>query len=368
MGHAKPPIYLVACLLLQVLGAPAAAADTQTSSSVYRSAYFLGRGDTGIASADNEDAIFYNPAGIAQGTGIYKRTVLASPMVEVSKNTRDIVTQASNSSSSNAVDTVKESIGKPAHIGVSDFSGLILRRAAIGVVATSHADLLAFDDPNAGGLEAVHASADETLGLTFTVADKLFSDHFMVGVTAKYLQRGRGDISASAADADTLKDRLKDKNNFIATGTGMGADVGMMFRGGGRINPSFGLTVNDVGDTHVQPAKTTTLDLGLKQTINAGVAIEPGTKFSHIKLLFDYHDIASAVIKDPRQKSHIGTEISVLDTVGVTAGVNEGYPTAGLYADIYFVRLDLGMYTEEVGDRVGTRPDQRYMLRLRMGF
>ena len=368
MSCLKPSMPGLAWLLFAGLSAPFAAAQPQTSSAVYRSPYFLGRGDTGIAVADDEDAIFYNPAGLAQGTGIYKRTVLLSPAIEVSKTTKDLAKQATSASSDDAIDTVKQNIGKPAHAGVSNFSGLILRRAALGVVATTHADFLAFDDPKSGGLQAVHASADETVGIIFSLADKFFGDRLMLGATTKYLQRGRGDFIAGAADVDTLKDKVKDTGNFIGVGTGIGADIGMMFRGGGRLNPSMGLTVDDIGDTPIKPAKATTLDLGLKQTVNTGVSIEPGTKYSHLRFLLDYYDLAGKTYKDPRARTHIGIELSVLDAFGMTAGFNKGYPTAGLYADVYFLRLDFGMYGEEVGDRIGTRPDQRYFFRLRTGF
>src|SRR5689334_2467079 len=80
---------LVAIAASFVLAAPARAQLGE--DRLYRSAYFLGRGDTGISIADEQDAIFYNPAGIAYGKGIYKKTVLAAPQIEVSESTRDLV-------------------------------------------------------------------------------------------------------------------------------------------------------------------------------------------------------------------------------------------------------------------------------------
>jgi hypothetical protein len=349
------------------LGAASLAQAQQDSSALYRSAYFLGRGDTGIAVADDEDAIFYNPAGIAQGKGIYKKTVLASPMIEFSRNSRDLARRLS-AENADAVDTVREQIGKPNHVGVTNFTGLILRRAALGVIASSHADLLAYKAPEEGGLEKVRASADESLGATFSLAESFLSEHVLVGVTGKYLERGRGDMAVSTADADQLEDKLKDKGNFLGTGTGGGADVGVMFKASGKMNAALGVTVNDVGNTHVAPSEPTTLDLDLKQTINVGASIEPGTKFSRLRLLADYRDVTGHVTTNPRKRTHVGAELGVLGAVGVTAGLNQGYPTAGLYVDLYVVRFDVGAYTEEVGDRVGTRPDTRYFFRLSAGF
>ncbi len=356
--------------LLILTAASSALADeprSHTASDLYRSAYFLGRGDTGIATADEEDAIFYNPAGIAYGKGIYKKTVLAAPTVEISQSTRDLIREIS-AQDADMIDTVVEQKGKPNHLGAGTFTGLILRRAALGVFARTNVDLLAYNDPEGGGLESVKASANETAGLAFTLADGFFGNRLLFGVTAKFLQRGRGELAASTADIETAKEQFSDTSNFLATGTGGGADIGLMYRSEGRISPAFGITVNDVGNSAITPEEDTQLDLDVKQTVNLGTSIETGTKFSRLKLLFDYRDALGSVEKNTRKKIHLGSELSVLDAVGVTGGLNQGYPSFGMYTDLYLVRLDLGMYTEEVGSRVGTRPDSRYFFKLFIGF
>ncbi|MEN9834618.1 MAG: hypothetical protein RL011_811 [Pseudomonadota bacterium] len=344
-----------------------AAEPAQIGESVYRSAYFLGRGDTGIAEADREDAVFYNPAGIAQGTGIYKKTVLVSPQFEFSQGVRDVAKSLSNSTSS-AVDTVKSNIGKPISLGFQNFTGLVLRRAALGLVASSHLRMVAFNDPDSGGLQAVNAEADQTLGATFTLAEKFLSDHLLVGVTAKYLQRGRGGVTASAADIDTIQSQLDDQSKFLGYGFGSGADIGFMYKIGGKMNPSLGLVFNDVGDTQIKPKETTEQNLNLLQTINLGLSLEPGTLQSKIKLLFDYKDITGRHHKNPYERTHLGAEISVWNRIGVTGGLSQGYPTFGFYTDIYILRLDVGTYAEETSDYLGLRPDRRYFFRLIAGF
>lgn len=359
----------LAAILIIMASAPAyGQAASEASNRIYRSASFLGRGDTGVAIADDEEAIFYNPAGIAQGKGLYKKTVLLSPQVEISEATKDLAREL-GSENANAVDTVIKHIGKPNHVGVSNFTGIILRRAAFGAIASSNVDLLAYKSKEQGGLEVVDARADQNLGVTFTLAEKFFRDSLYLGVTAKYLERGRGAITASAAEADQLKESLNDTSQFIGMGQGGGADVGLMWKSTGtRTNLSLGLTAHDLGDTKITPTDPTSLDLNLKQTIDVGLALEPNTKFSKAKLLVDYHDVQGRVVTNPLKRIHLGAEISVLDIVGVCGGLNGGYPTAGLYADVYFLRLDLSAYTEEVGERVGTRPDTRYAFRLKAGF
>jgi hypothetical protein len=352
--------------LLLASGATSALAQ-RSSSQIYRSAYFLGRGDTGVSVADDEEAIFYNPAGVALGKGIYKKTVLASPHIEVSQATRDLGRQLA-AEDADAVEAVRDHVGKPNHVGISNFTGLILRRAAIGAVATSTLDVLAYKSPEGGGLEEVTAAADQTVGLTFTLAESFWSERMLLGVTGKYLARGRGEATASLAEADALEEQVADRENFLGAGEGGGADVGVMFRGGGRSNPALGITVNDVGDTKIAPTEPTAIDLDVKQTVNVGVSIEPGTKFSKLRLLADVRDVLGRVETNDRKKLHLGAELTVLNAVGVTGGLNQGYPTGGVYFDLYVLRLDLGMYTEEMGDRVGTRPDTRFFFRLKAGF
>ena len=285
----------------------------------------------------------------------------------MSQATKDLARELSNKNA-NAVDTVLGHIGKPNHLGVQNFTGVILRRAAIGAIVSSNVDLLAYKSKNQGGLEVVQANADTNIGATFSLADKLFSDSLLVGMTAKYLERGRGAITASAAEIDKVKASLSDKSKFIGMGTGAGADVGLMWKPVSKMNFSFGLTAHDVGDTKIAPTDTTTLNLDLKQTVDIGLAIEPTTRSSKARFLLDYHDLQGRIVTNPRKRVHVGAEIVVLDMVGVTGGLNGGYPTVGIYADLYLLRLDMAMYTAEVGERVGTRPDTRYAIRLKAGF
>ena len=350
-----------------VFNAAAPVARAQEAYRLYRSAAYLGRGDTGIAIADEEEAIFYNPAGIATGKGIYKKTVLVSPHVEVSRATRDMARQLS-AEGADAVETVKDHIGENNHLGVTNFTGLILRRAALGAVMKSDVDIMSYKAPDQGGLEVVEARASQSVGATFSLADSFFSKNLFFGLTGKYLARGRGEVIASTADADAVKEQLKDQSQFLGMGEGGGGDFGIMYRGGGRIDPSFGITVNDIGDTHITPTEPTDLDLDIKQTVNVGVAISPGTKYSKFRLLADYRDAASREISNPRRKIHLGGELNVLDMVGFSGGLNQGSATAGVFLDLYFLRFDLGMYTEEIDDRVGVRSDTRYFFRLKAGF
>ena len=332
---------------------------------MYRSPYFTGRGDTGISEADNQDAVLINPAGIAQGKGIYKSLVLASPMLEVSSDTRTLIKELAANNEPDP-DQLRSHLGKNQHIGAYNYTGLILRRAAIGAVSAATTDVLVSKSPEDAGLEVVEAYASVIQGATFSLAHDFMNNHILIGTTLKYLVRGEGSITASVAEADKLKN-LKD-SDFFGYGTGAGADIGLMLRDESHLNPSFGLTVTDVGNTKFAAQDAGRSITPLYQKVNAGVSVSPGTKSTRFKLLADFKDIAGNETQNFYKRTHFGGELTFMGIVGVTGGLNQGYPCGGAYVDLRFVRIDGGAYTEEVGEKAGSRADKRFYVGLKAGF
>jgi len=344
----------------------ALAGDEIDAQRIYRSAYHLGRGDTGISQCENEDCLFYNPAFLAEGEGIYKKTILASPQLEMSRATRDFVRQIGVEESS-PVSTIRQNIGKPNHVGVQTYTGILLRRAAFGAFASNNLNLFAFKDPENGGLETIDASATQNIGVMFSLAEKI-GDNFALGFTGKYLQRGRGGLTASVANAENASEQLQNQNELLGIGTGSAADIGLLYKGSSPSSPSFGLLLANLGDTKFATAEPTEQDLTLKQTVNVGMSISPGTKFSKFRFLLDYRDILNNIQDNAFKKIHLGAELTLRDIIGITAGINQGAPTMGVYTDFWVLRLDAGMYTQEISEQVGRRPDNRFFLRLKAGL
>jgi hypothetical protein len=359
----------VICLALAV--ALPGLARAEEYPYTYRSAYFLGRGDTGIATADNEDAIFYNPAGIALGKGIYKKIIFASPMIEFSKDTRDVVRQIAIEGDS-PTSILREHEGRPQHIGVNEFTGIMFRRVALGAFVNNSTTMMLYKSPTDGAMESVQVGSTVNAGATFTLAQDFFQQTLLVGLTGKGIQKGQAGVDANASSAETLSSVNPDQ--LAMTGQGFGGDLGIMYRAGGRAGLSLGLTVQDIGNTTFTPSIATELppdERPLKdnlQTVNAGIAVEPGTRMSRFRILMDYRDLANAYEMSPYKRFHLGGELTVRDFVGFCAGINQGYPTFGFYTDIRVLRLDGGVYTEELAESAGRRPDTRYYMRILVGL
>ena len=340
----------------------------------YRSPAALGRGDTGIASSRDEDAPFYNPALIGFGTGIYKRLVLGSIGLDLSMATRDAIREITLQES-DSIDTLRKSIGVPQHVGAHVLGpSLILRRAAISTYFTSSNQAMIFKSASSRGLESIAINSITSAGLAFTVAQDFAKNH-SVGMTARYETKNQVDVEVNATDGENIKGLSgDDAGRYVMAGRGLPVDLGYAFKLGDKLNTSLGLTVKDVFATAYIPSKETSLkkeDRALKdakRTINAGFAFEPGTKDSKMRVLGDWLDVTNAYGSPTFKRVHLGSEISLKDFIGFSAGLNQGYPTFGLFADIRILRIDLGRYTEEVGTKLGERPDTRFFLRLSAGF
>ena len=158
------------------------------------------------------------------------------------------------------------------------------------------------------------------------------------------------------------------------SGSGTGVDLGFVYQTEGRTNFSVGLTVSDVGNTILVPDKETTSPKSeralkdIKQTVNTGIAIETGAQSSKFKILLDARDLLSATGQDPSKRLHVGTELSLKGFIVFTGGMNQGYPTFGTFMDIRFLRIDMGIYGEEIGEQAGSRPDTRYYFKLHLGL
>lgn len=364
--HLKKGIGLkLGCAAFSLLATTQAAAGSLEFNTLYRSPYFLGRGDTGVAIADGHEAIFYNPAGLARGTGIYKETVLISPSVQASTQTKDLVKQTVVEKE-NSADALKGFAGKNVHFGINNFSGIVFRRFAIGVLASADTNIMLSKQPDQNGLDTLHADANVNRVATVSVAESFFGDSLSIGTTLKYILRNEASLDISAADAENIADKL-DSDDAKQDRQGYAADLGFMLRP--KSWPlSLGLHVENVGTANLQAAEEGVEGKHLPQIVTLGLAVEKMTKTSSFAFLFDFRDALGSVETNAYKRMHLGAELRFGRFIGLSGGLNQGYPTVGFFTNIYVLRLDVGLMTEEVGSSAGLRPDQRVMFRLMAGF
>lgn len=332
---------------------------------IYRSPYHLGRGDTGVATADYQEAIFYNPAGLAQGKGLYKETVLVSPTFQVSTKTKDLVRQVLVQED-NDPDTLRGYLGRNLHLGFSNFTGVVFRRAAVGILVSSDTNVMLAKSPEERGLETLHADTVANRVAVFSAAEGFFNQKLLVGATAKYIMRNEASLDVSALDSSDISDQLS-SNDVEVSRNGIGLDLGIMYDMD-KAPWRFGVHVENVGSTKLSAGESGVSSKRLPQIVTLGTAYDLTTKMSSLVIQADFRDAGGVVEKDVYKRLHIGSELQFARVFGFMGGLNQGYPTVGLFLNLYVVRFDIGAYTEEVGSTAGVRPDQRLFFRLKAGF
>lgn len=358
-------IRVVRAIILWLAACEASVALADPIPRLFRSGSYLGRGDTGIADADFHEAIFYNPAGIAKGSGLYKESVLLSTTVEVSSASKDLIRQMVVEKDTDP-ETIRDFIGKNQHLGLYGYSGIVLRRAAFGAFTSVQADALPAKSYDHGGLETLDFIYRANYGVVFSVAEQFLGDTLQVGTTVKYLVNSSSDMKISVVDASNFSTILEERQRV---GHGFGVDLGMMYQLPTATPISLGLTITDVGDSKLNASDSGhKVSDPLPQTVNFGSSVTTGTGQSTLQFLFDIRDIASKVDSNIYKKLHTGAEISFKNIMGFSAGLNQGYPSLGAFLDLYVGRLDVGVYGEEVGDTIGSRPDQRLFFKFFAGF
>jgi hypothetical protein len=338
----------------------------EDAQRIYRSSHYLGRGDTGLAVADDYEAIFYNPAGLAQGQGIFSRAVFLSPSFEFSDDARNMVTELQDENADTAA-ILRKRVGKNQHLGLYNATALVFRRAALSIFNGQTTDILVYKSPEAGGLEAVKARLVTSNGIAFALAQDFLNKSLFVGANVKYLHRGDVKFDANVTDADSIGNM--DSSDMLKAGMGTSVDLGVIYKLPGLLQPSVAATISNVGAAPFRKmSDEADAPDGLKQVINLGVAIQPQSKMSKFKLMAELWDVSSQINKSTIKKLHLGGDLSVLDTIGFTAGLSEGWSSGGMYVDLRFFRFDAGVYIQEMAERAGVRPDRRLFFRLTLGL
>jgi hypothetical protein len=337
----------------------------------YRSANFLGKGDTGIADAKGFDAIFYNPAGIAQGKGILNEIIIVTPQAEVSTNIMELSNSLTGKSNTSVLQLLSQNQNKSYSAAIQNYTGVIFRKVAIGAFARGSANYYNYTDLS---IPSGFSQVDTNMryGAHLTIAQPLLNDRIFIGLTGKYLQKDqiKFKIDSSSPDysgSNNILDSLINTNQ--RKGAGIGADVGMMFLLEKNTGTQLGIAYRNIGMTYRWVADSnkgaptpepTTLDVGFVSAV--------GTTRNKISLSLDVVDVLNTQKQIFLKRSHIGLEYSLLDMFGVQTGINQGYWVYGGYFGTKVVRIEGGVFTEEMGNKFKENPNQSAFVRVVVGW
>ena len=341
----------------------------------------MGMGNAFTAVANDNTAIFYNPAGLSQlkeGESNYFIKLDGDPdFQDFGDQISDAGDQADDVQAIS--DVIQSNYGKHYSLRAPSL-GFIWARPNWGI---SFIPLdLSIDmglHRTVGPSVNLVAIQDSTLAFTYNWKLKNNKEKYgkmSVGVTSKLIYRMNVDEVVDVASI-ALNDEVFDEND-AKEGMTLDFDVGFLWEGPWkRFNPHGAVVIrnvldygyfsnlNVIGDGTGDPEK-------LHRVIDLGSSMEFGKWWIWTtRVAFDIRDILHPNW-NIQKGFHLGAEfmwdVASWFRGGWRAGINQGYWTAGFTGELGIFKLDLASYAEEVGIQDSKIENRRYMMTMSLDF
>ena len=355
----------------------------------------LGMGNVGVAMSHDENALFYNPAGLAA----VDTTIVSIPFVnEVSKDTLSLTSQVAKlGSDSTTADTVALALGKQIHYR---------NMTALNVIIP-FGSLMTFGA--AAGLETtIDLSASNPVGIQFNYGmrlDQIYNigggfnlgrGRWLIGVNVEKYKRCDYPVKTVAMSTLLNSSNIASDVGFCKTdlmrdGQTYGFGFQNRMSSFSTLRMVWGMSVRNFGGLKFARKDNETNPLDQKAEYNIGIAMTPFDSmlfrnFYEIDirdLTFDHSDDAYCTANKNSsdcnmKRIHIGTEFgfwpidSGASALALRLGWNQGYVSQGLEINplIFFRGLSIQYadYKVETGNSAGDKPERRRTLQVNLGF
>jgi hypothetical protein len=321
---------------------------------LFRSVRAQAMGNAFTAVADDEGAIFYNAANLAEN----KRFGFKFAAVGLDLSS-DIISSYSNFSSlagSIDVSTVNNFLGKKYYARAGVYASLT--GPSFGVAAIY--DLQVGLRLKNAALPQGTLGAQRTYGAQFAFGVPLIkvkkkqSWNLHLGMAGKVLWRAGGYSGLTLSQLLSL-DISQFTNKLQTYGIGFGMDMGLQFvyNMGPMLTLLAGLSGTDLGDTSFTMGNDPQ-----KSNITGGLGLR--YKAGDVKALLSYDYSHLLEDWDWRKKSHLGLELS-FSLLKLEVGMNQTYFSYGAGLSLAIVNLMYVHYVEEQAGILGTDPESRTM-------
>lgn len=373
----------LAYLLLATVGV-AEAAQARELKWTHFGVRPLAMGNAYVAVADDFNALFYNPAGLARLKEWDGE--LLNPTAEISASTvsffEDLNKLASGSSGDTdaVLEVLEKNTGKTQHLALGLTPHLVFPGFGFGI-GTELGTTIAFHRD---------ISADVDFGprviAPIAFAKNFFEDRLSVGVGVKFVARAGVDHNFSVNDiqafskkkesndtgqttTDVQGDELED---FLISGVGYGADFGLLFTPIKTMEPTLGLSVTDIGGTPYEKMDINGKAVGTPEarlpSVNTGVSLKPvQTGNMYVRTSVDAHAINQP--EHYSKKFNLGLEWGYGSIIKVQTGLHQGELSGGFEFDVFLFSLRFATYAEQLGTIAGQDDDlrdRRYALQLKL--
>jgi hypothetical protein len=325
-------------------------------------------GDAFTAVANDENTVFYNPAGYA----IITEPITSVFSLGIKLNIDDSALRLYNAlisgtdvTSSGNVDTYLSDTTVALGITGPIFIGRVGNNFGFAFFNSINPLL----DTRPGGiLPSAKFDAFTDIGIVGGYGSSIpFLEGLYAGANLKLLMRTKSEIDGTVlAVIDTVSDASEIP---VSRAVGFGGDIGLLYIPYTWV--SFGLTVHDFFGTRFSEWKSVNRsdDLSssmIKPRATFGVAFSPfrterePAQFRNFVVALDYSDLFDYTSVFSNIK--FGTSFETLKILTIRAGIDGGYLSGGIGFDLNIFHVYLAYFVDELGAYAGASPTQILMI------
>lgn len=327
----------------------------------YRGTRAMAMGNAYTAIADDEMALYLNPAGMAGnvGTQFYPLNLDFTVSRDIISSAQDSAQAFSNISGS----SLSKFVGKNVYMQAQYTPTLTFPNFGIGYLVDQQYALRVLDR----SLPDVTLGYQTTNGIQFAYGTTVgrnsrnSKSEFRLGIGGKMMFRRGGYrkiplLTLANLDRTTLGPII---GNYSK---GYGVDLGSQYirKLSNTLEMRLGATYLDVGDTTFGDGPD---PMSGNFTVGSAVTAKFGS--THIRASYDFKNILDRT--DWRKKNHFGLETKI-PMVSLWAGVNQVSVSYGAGIDLWLIKLQGASYAEELGSYAFQNSERRYMIRASMVF
>ncbi|MDG1178438.1 MAG: hypothetical protein P8O73_09100 [SAR324 cluster bacterium] len=385
--------FFVVIILLTLGGAYSLQAQTGELRRPGQGVRNLGMGNAGIGLSFDENALFYNPAGLASVDSI----LVGFPfLMEVSDDSVNIIKEVSKlSGDSKNADIVALLMGKRVHFRnlidlnlIMPFGELMTFGAASGIETQFD-----FGVRNPVAIEIDFGFRLDRIN-NFGFALPVARGRWLVGAGVETIERC--DIPLTTATFGTVLNNSdigssigKCELNDLKRAQTFNFGFQRRLETASALKMTWGFTANNVGGLKFKRSDNETSPADQNPEYSTGFSWQPS--WGPVRLLYaiDIRDLTMKHADDTDCQSkkstdclwkrlHIGTEIGIspidsgASTFAIRAGFNQGYFTYGFELNPFIIfrglNIQYAVYKTETGSQIGDRPDKRKVFQLNFGF
>ncbi len=326
-----------------------------------RSAKAQAMGNAWTAIANDDQAIFYNPAGLA---GVQEITFnLLSTQLECSQDLLTSYSWLKNSLTQLNLTTLNQFVGKNLYSDASAVSSLLFPGFQIAALYDAQFALRLNNLNVPQGIWGAQVTYGLLGGFGLPILQlKKKKGTLRIGMATKLLWRSGGYQRINLTDLFTL-DKEKLLSKFGNFGYGLGADIGIQFQY--KINKKFtfftGSALLDIGDTSFSTHSDS-------QKSNLAIGLGLQYQYADLKTTLAY-DLKNILTNDDwNKKNHFGIEMKFPFLLSLYGGINQIYLTYGASLNFLFLKFTYLSYKEEQMHSINMNPEQRTLLQLALNL